>query len=554
MSGMEVRTGTRRSLYAMLAVTVALDAALAGSGAYLGLGIVLAASVVWLLLFVLVAGALRVRADSESADRRLPAVRLAGGLLVLGVALVVFELGSRGIIIPRGPAPADATLGALFAGTAAIAFGLGRWAETLPRVEVPDGPGLANASRVAAWLGLAGAVTFVVPETVSQAASEPIGMLLLAVPGALAAELVLRGLVSFVRRPAPGAAFGTDLVVSRVFGSSYNPLRSILVAAESTFGVDVRNAWVLGFLRSVSLPVLAGFVLFVWLLTSVGVVDASQLAVRERFGRVDADLVLEPGPVVGLPWPFDRVRRVDVQRVRSLPLGYSDAKSGVDALWTQYHAAEEYNLLLGNGRDLITVNAQLDYRIGDIHRWLYSCQNPEQALQTLAYRVLMEATVDKTLDDVLSRDIAGFSTRMHERIQRLADAQDLGVEVLSFNLRGLHPPVAVAEDYQAVVAAQLDQTTFIMQAESYREVALPMAQAFSLRKTLDAQAERAGRLATANGEATAFNTLLTQYTASPGLYRFRKRLETLEDILVVEPHVVLDSRIEQDGGAVWILK
>ena len=81
-----------------------------------------------------------------------------------------------------------------------------------------------------------------------------------------------------------------------------------------------------------------------------------------------------------------------------------------------------------------------------------------------------------------------------------------------------------------------------------------MAQAFSLRKTLDAKAERAGRLATANGEATAFNTLLTQYTASPGLYRFRKRLETLEDILVVEPHVVLDSRIEQDGGAVWILK
>ena len=125
---------------------------------------------------------------------------------------------------------------------------------------------------------------------------------------------------------------------------------------------------------------------------------------------------------------------------------------------------------------------------------------------------------------------------------------------MAFNLRGLHPPVAVAADYQAVVAAQLDRTTFIIEAESYREVALPMAKAFALSETRDADAARLPRLATAKGEALAFSTVAAQYRLNPDLYRFRKRLETFEGLLREEPHHVIDARIERDGGAIWILK
>ena len=84
------------------------------------------------------------------------------------------------------------------------------------------------------------------------------------------------------------------------------------------------------------------------MLSGVVVVDASQLPFGSA-GRVQPGVVLRPGLVVGLPWPLDRVRRVDVHRIRSAPLGYADAKAGADALWTQYHAAEEYNLLSATG-------------------------------------------------------------------------------------------------------------------------------------------------------------------------------------------------------------
>ena len=141
----------------------------------------------------------------------------------------------------------------------------------------------------------------------------------------------------------------------------------------------------------------------------------------------------------------------------------------------------------------------MSYRIRDLHAWLYSCQNPEEALQTLAYRALMEATVDKTLDAVLSRDIATFSSTLHKQVQAEVDERALGVEIVAFTLRGLHPPVAVAADYQAVVSAQLDRTTFVIEAETYRG---GPADGQRLRTQRDgpAEAARLPRVAAATGE------------------------------------------------------
>ena len=237
-----------------------------------------------------------------------------------------------------------------------------------------------------------------------------------------------------------------------------------------------------------------------------------------------------------------------------MPLGFSGAKANANALWTQYHAAEEYNLLIGDGRDLVTVNVELQYRISDIHSWIYGCQNPDEALETLAYRVLMEATVDRTLDQVLSKDIGDFSSSLKAALQKQADEKRLGVELVALNLRGLHPPVSLATEYQSVIAAQLDRTTYIIDAEAYRLSTLPKAQAEGESMVRGASADRLERLSVAKGESIAFKTLQEQHDANPDLYRFRRRLETMESVLADKPFHVIDSRIERDGGALWFLQ
>jgi|GEM_PF-1635393 len=550
------KAGLRNSLVPTGLAAASVSIALFTLGRMYSCIVVAATSIHWLLLVALIAGAHSQNRAGQAAQsgRLLPGQRVLVSLLFLVIVAIGVALTGGPTI--EGIAPTDETLrlGLLMGGVAGASAIMSFFFKQQQPELVPDAVGLVKIGRIGVWLALFAAASVFAEYFEYPAFENQVAVVLLGVPVLLAIELLARGVFGFLRRPPAGAAFGTDLFLARMLGSSYNPLQSVFSGVEDTFGVDVRSSWALGFLRQVSAALILALGVFTWGLSCFVVIDESQQAVRERFGKVSPGEVLGSGLHVGLPRPFDRVRLVDTQRVRTIPLGFSGEKLDSDALWTQYHAAEEYNLLIGDGRDLVTVNAELQYRIGDVHAWIYGCQNPEEALETLAYRVLMEATVDRTLDEVLSKDIGSFAAEMHTAVQNQADQKGLGVEVVSLNLRGLHPPVVLAEEYQSVVAAQLDRKTYMIDAEAYRQSALPMAKAAALSAIRTSTAERTLRLALAKGEAIAFESLEAQYAANPDLYRFRSRLETLEEVLGGKSYHVIDARIEQDGGALWFLQ
>jgi regulator of protease activity HflC (stomatin/prohibitin superfamily) len=164
----------------------------------------------------------------------------------------------------------------------------------------------------------------------------------------------------------------------------------------------------------------------------------------------------------------------------------------------------------------------------------------------------MRNTVNLTLSDALSQNIASLTGRMRTMIQQGADALGLGVEILGFTVGGMHPPVAVARDYQAVVSAELQKVTAVVNARVYRAQILPAAEGSALVDTNAARAEAAEAFGKAAGEAWAFRTLESQYRSSPRLYFFRRRLETLEKGLADRSFTILDSRFQRDGGEVWV--
>jgi membrane protease subunit HflK len=221
-------------------------------------------------------------------------------------------------------------------------------------------------------------------------------------------------------------------------------------------------------------------------------------------------------------------------------------------LWAVEHAPNEFTLVLGNGRDLITVDAGVQFRIRNAAAWRYNCQNPAQALSAIAYRAVMRNTVNLTLSDALSQNVAGLTVRMRAMIQRDADALGLGVEILGFTVGGMHPPVKVARDYQAVVSAEIQKVTAVVNAQVYRARVLPEAEASVVRGANQASADAAEALGKAAGEAWSFRTLEAQYRAAPALYFFRRRLETLENGLVDRNFTILDHRFQRDGGEIWI--
>ena len=63
---------------------------------------------------------------------------------------------------------------------------------------------------------------------------------------------------------------------------------------------------------------------------------------------------LLPGLHLHWPWPIDQVFRIAVQQVQAVSVGHEgqEAEGPENVLWARQHAANEYTLLLGNGRDL----------------------------------------------------------------------------------------------------------------------------------------------------------------------------------------------------------
>ena len=245
----------------------------------------------------------------------------------------------------------------------------------------------------------------------------------------------------------------------------------------------------------------------------------------ERLGIPVGGEPLLAGLHVHLPWPIDKVFRIPVRRVQVLEVGHegTEAPGPENVLWAVEHAPNEFTLLLGNGRDLITVDAGVQFRIVDAAAWRYHCQNPAEALSAIAYRAVMRNTVNLTLSDALSQNVALLTGRMRAMIQSEANAMGLGVEILGFTVGGMHPPVAVATDYQAVVSAELKKVTRVVNAQVYRARALPASEAAALISVNTARAEGAEALGKAAGEAWSFRTLEAQYRASPNLYFNRRR-------------------------------
>ena len=100
---------------------------------------------------------------------------------------------------------------------------------------------------------------------------------------------------------------------------------------------------------------------------------------------------------------------------------------------------------------------------------------------------------------------------MRDMVQQDADALGLGVEVVGFTVGGMHPPVPVAADYQAVVSAELGKVTAVVNAQAFRNRTVPAAEASVLVGENTARAEGAEALARAAGEAWSFRTLESQY-------------------------------------------
>ena len=110
----------------------------------------------------------------------------------------------------------------------------------------------------------------------------------------------------------------------------------------------------------------------------------------------------------------------------------------------------------------------------------------------------------------------------------------------------------MAADYQNVISAQIDVQTQKIRSDLDHFERTSRAKIERNVTVNFAQAQAEKKQATARGEAASFDALRAQVRTAQDLYEFRRRTEALEKQLKGRRLIIIDDKIEKQGGTLWI--
>ncbi len=245
-----------------------------------------------------------------------------------------------------------------------------------------------------------------------------------------------------------------------------------------------------------------------------------------------------------------------------------------DRLWDQPHPGELTLLVAstaargvedangaGTERQLfqsVAADIRVLYRIGlddrSAIRATTGVLDPARLLRADADQVVGGVFAGSTLAQVLGADRERMAAALRDRLQRLLDRQQVGLEAVALVIEAIHPPAGAAEAYHAVRAAEISADASIY-AERGR-AATVMAQ--TRQYAFGQAAAAAARAAETAGEA---RSLLTRFSADADAHRrngpsflLERRLADLAATLGRTPTTILDARLDAPGATTLDLR
>ncbi len=291
--------------------------------------------------------------------------------------------------------------------------------------------------------------------------------------------------------------------------------------------------------------------LAVWAASGLRIVEPQEVGLVQRFGRhVGGEL--GPGLHWRLPWPVERVTRVEPERLRVAAVGSPRAAAPTEAgakpsyEWNVRHAGFDdtpplERLMLTGDENLVEVAARIHYRVADAAAFAFAAADPALLVEASAERSLRTVLAGHSLDDVLTGKRDGIESAWRHHLAARLDALGAGVEVVSATVQDAHPPLHVVDSFRDAASALEERETLIEEAEGYALERLPLARGEASRQLLDAEAYKTRRVEAGRGESERFELRAGQYRRARDLHRFRLQLETLESSLAGKPKLITNA-------------
>jgi len=169
---------------------------------------------------------------------------------------------------------------------------------------------------------------------------------------------------------------------------------------------------------------------------------------------VPMSILCNPVPISVFLRPIERVYKIDVDQVRSVP-----------------HKAQ----MLTKDENIVEVKLAVQYKVKDARAYLFNVRDPDFSLMQAVQSALREVVGKSAMEYVITdgRDAIAVSTQ--QLTQHILDKYRTGLQVVKVNLQDANPPEQVKDAFDDAIKAREDEQRLKNEAEAYANEVIPKA-------------------------------------------------------------------------------
>ena len=222
---------------------------------------------------------------------------------------------------------------------------------------------------------------------------------------------------------------------------------------------------------------------------------------------------------------IQRVHKVDMT-THGTGIGYIVSPTG------QNIANTSDGIMITSDFNLINIDFYLEYRVSDPVAYLYHSKEPEAILKNIALASIRSTVVNYTVDEAMTTGKSAIQAEVKAKMVEELAEQDIGLQVVNITIQDAEPPTAeIIQAFKSVETAKQGAETKINQARKYQSEQIPAAEAAADRIIQSAEAQKAARIAEAEGQVARFAKMYEEYANNPDITRQRLYYEALEKVL-----------------------
>ncbi len=235
-----------------------------------------------------------------------------------------------------------------------------------------------------------------------------------------------------------------------------------------------------------------------------------------------------------------------VQQVRMVDITTHGTGIGYTVSATGQNITDTTNgIMITSDFNLINIDFYMEYRVNDPVAYLYNSRHPEDILKNIALAAIRSTVINYTVDEAMTTGKSAIQSEVKSMMVEELNEQNIGLQVVNITIQDAAPPTdEIIRAFKNVETAKQGAETTINQARKYENEQIPAAEAQADRIVQNAEAQKAARIAEAEGQVARFNAMFEQYVLNPLITKQRMFYETLEDLLPGLKVIITDGQTQ----------